>query len=123
MDLIGIYLSLPPYMHRGYKCVLVPVNDVLPLDELKDCVKLYEDEEKVIVLARVAQVTVDAFKDETGSEITAETATAMGIGDFYLGKTYESIFERYPELAGTKTIVTEDGDIEVPIVANKRWAE
>ena len=63
-----------------------------------------------------------AHQAETMNPLDISAVEAIGITWTYLGRTLEGVFERYPELNGTKIIQTEDKIEEVPIIQPHIWS-
>lgn len=116
------YWTLPAGACQGHECTVPMEDDLLSMDAFRNSLVLYSDAEKTIIVACMEPRTIEAFLAETdGAPLTAETAEDLHIGSYYLGKSFDDIFTRFPELSGTKTIVTEDGSIERPIVTEKHF--
>jgi hypothetical protein len=119
------YWTLPPGSCQGHDCRVPVEGDLLAMDAFRNCLVLYEDAEKVIVVACVEPVNIAAFLAETeGRPLTSETATEMHLGAYFLGKEFAEIFVRYPDLAGGYHVINEDGtESEIPYVKNLHFGD
>lgn len=119
---IDLFFECKPEYYDSRLCELslMPDSDVLPVDRLRNCFELYRDSEKVIVVYRADPGTIAELQNQTEciNPLSQEAVDSLGITGSYIGNLFEDIFVRYPELKNTKTIITEDGNIEIPIVNN-----
>ena len=116
------YWTLPPGSCVGHDCIVPMDDDLLNMDAFRNSLILYQDSNKIIIVACMEETSIRAFLAETdGAPLTPDTAEAMHIGAYYLGKTFADIFTKYPELAGMREIETEDGTIMVQIVEDKHF--
>ena len=120
---IETYWTLPAGACQGYTCRVQLEGDYAILDEFRNSLTLYSDENKIIIVACMEQASIDAFLDETdGLPLTPETAALLRVRNYYLGKLYSDIFKRYQELFGTYNVINEDGSESVfPIVQDKHF--
>jgi len=109
---------LPGHIKPGNRMELYDDQDIVPLDRLNNCFVVYSDEEKAIVQYRADNLTIAElqYQSECADPLSQEAVDNLGITGKYLGRTIDDVFVKYPELAGTRTIEAEDGDIEVDIV-------
>lgn len=117
---INLYFECKPEYYDSRLCELslMPDNDVLPVDKLRNCFELYRDSEKIIVVYRADPGTISELQNQTEcfNPLSQEAVDSLGITGSYIGNLFEDIFVRYPELTGTVTVQTKDGEIEVNIV-------
>jgi hypothetical protein len=120
---IETYWTLPAGSCQGHECQVPMTDDLLIMDAFRNSLVLYQDADKVIIIACMEQNSIDAFLAETdGAPLTADTAEAMHLGSYYLGKSFADVFARYPELAGTYSVLNEDGsESTFPIVQDKHF--
>ena len=103
--------------------LLIPDNDVLPLDFLNNVFEIYRDQKKVIILARLGDSELDAIKDITELDpLTVEAVKALGIEGSYIGETLDDLFLKYPVLKGNEITIVDWETISTPIVSIKTWA-
>ena len=117
---------------RIFKCapdqdisLLIPDGDNLPLDQWNNAMEIYRDEEKVVVRVRLDEACLRDMAEQTGMDpLTLEAVMTIDIAGSYVGETLESVFARWPELAGDKVVEhDEDGnEIMAPIVSRAVWA-
>lgn len=118
------YFQCKPGQLDEFKMLIMPDNDILPLDAIVHCKNIYEDSEKIICHVRLgeAEIIELANQAETNNPLDIESVIAIGITWTYLGRTTEGVFERYPELNGTKTVMDGSGTRQEPIIAPHIWA-
>lgn len=118
------YFQCKPGELKDFKMLIMPDNDVLALDSIVHCKNIYEDSEKIICHVRLGNDEIEelANQAETMNPLDISAVIAIGITWTYLGRTLEGVFERYPELNGTKTITDENGTREEPLIASHIWA-
>lgn len=117
--MIDAYFVCKPDQHKEFRMAVMPDNDILALDTLSHCKAIYQDEEKTICHCRLTEDEIRelAYHAETFNPLDISAVEAIGITWTYLGRTINGVYERYPELNGTKIV---DG-IEVPIIMNHIW--
>ena len=117
------YFQCNPDHLSGFKMAVMPDNDVLALDILEHSKEIYRDDEKIICHVRLgeAEIMELARQAETMNPLDISAVEAIGITWTYLGRTLNGVFERYPELNGTKIIQAEDKTEEVPIIQPHIW--
>lgn len=119
------YFVAKPDQVRGYNYSLTPDNDILALDVLKNSAKVYEDDDKVILLVIISDKTQARLADiaEVDDALSLEAVSTLDILGSYGGMSKADLFFRFPELEGQKQIGTnEDGQpIMVDIVADQKW--
>ena len=100
------------------RLALIPDTDILPLDILNNCFVIYEDDEKAIVQCRIDKKTIGVLAEHSECEnpLSQEAVDNLGITNSYLGRSLDDVFIRFPELAGTREVETEDGTIQVDII-------
>ena len=105
-------------MKLGNRLDLYDDTDILPLDRLQNAFIVYKDDDKAIVQYRADNLTIKelAEQSECLDPLSQEAVDNLGISGKYLGRTLSDVFLKYPELAGTRTIETDDGTVEVDIV-------
>lgn len=117
---IDLYFECSPEYYDSRLCELslMPDNDVLPVDLLRNCFELYRDDDKVIVVYRADPGTIAELQNQTESvnPLSQEAVDSLGIIGSYIGNLFDDIFVRYPELKGTAAVQTDEGEIEVDIV-------
>lgn len=118
------YFQCKPESLVGYFMAVMPDNDVLALDVLNHAKEVYRDSEKIICHVRLGDSEIQelANQAETMNPLDISAVQAIGITWTYLGRTLDGVFERYPELNGTKTITDENGTRQVPIISPHMWA-
>ena len=118
--MINLYFECKPeyYDSRLYELSLMPDNDVLPVDLLRNCFELYRDKTKVIVVYRADPGTIAELQNQTDclNPLSQEAVDSLGTTGSYIGNQFEDIFIWYPELEGTVTVPGENGDEEKDIV-------
>lgn len=117
------YFVCRPEDVKGYVMTIMPDNDILPLDVIVNSAVIYQDDDKVICHCRLDESLINelALQAETDNPLDISAVKAIGIEKTYLGRERESVFERFPELRGTKTIQTENGSQEIDIVNKNVW--
>ena len=115
---VDIFFECKPERARNNKMELWPDSDVLPLDYLHNSFVIYQDETKAIIKYRADDNTIKELQEQTGcaDPLSQEAVDILGITGSYLGRSITDVFTKYPELGGTRTLSTDDGDIEVDIV-------
>lgn len=120
---INLYFECKPELYDSRLCELslMPDNDVLPVDRLRNCFELYRDSEKVLVVYRADTETIAELQNQTecNNPLSQEAVDSLGITGSYIGNVFEDIFVRYPELEGTvitNITNTEEGETEGEIV-------
>lgn len=118
------YFQCKPGELKDFRMLIMPDNDVLPLDSIVHCKNIYEDADKIICHVRLgdSEISELAIQAETINPLDISAVQAIGITWTYLGRTLDGVFERYPELNGTKTITDENGTRQVPIISPHIWA-
>ena len=120
------YFQCSPEQYKNHKSVLLPDGDILPLDIFINSLNQYEDEEKIILLVRIDDGTIQELQDQTGcaDPLSLEAVVMLGIQDAYIGPTEEHVYERYPELRGQiQTGIDETGNpVMTDILSKGRWA-
>ena len=118
------YFQCNPESLAGYSMAVMPDNDVLMLDVLCHAKEVYRDSEKIICHVRLGDTEIQelANQAETMNPLDVSAVQAIGITWTYLGRTLDGVFERYPELNGTKTVTDDNGTREEPIIAPHIWA-
>lgn len=118
------YFQCKPEHLDGFRMAVMPDNDVLALDALNHAKEIYRDENKIICHVRLSndEIMELANQAETMTPLDISAVEAIGITWTYLGRTLDGVFERYPELNGTKTVTNENGIREEPIIAHHIWA-
>lgn len=122
--MIDAYFVCKPDQHKDFKMIVMPDNDILTLDELSHCKAIYQDDEKIICHCRLLEDEIRelAYHAETFNPLDISAVEAIGITWTYLGRTLNGIYERYPELNGTKEVKDADGNITiVPILESHIW--
>lgn len=117
------YFQCRPEHLDGFRMAVMPDNDVLALDVLNHAKEVYRDSDKVICHIRLGndEIMELAHQAETMNPLDISAVEAIGITWTYLGRTLKGVFERYPELNGTKIIQAEDKTEEVPIIQPHIW--
>ena len=118
------FLTTPQHYHH-YRATLMSDGDVLPILRHINASPVYEDNEKVIVKVRLDRNSALAVYDmvQTSNPFSAETITALGILNAYLGETLDDVYARFPELDGVRQWVDEDGvERSVPIIRDTEIA-
>jgi hypothetical protein len=116
---VDVFFEMKPaHLDPGNRARLYDDQDILPLTELQNAFVIYKDDDKAIVQYRADNMTIAELQDqsECADPLSQEAVDILGITGKYLGRTIDDVFVKYPELAGTRTVETEDGDIEVDIV-------
>ena len=116
---VDVFFEMKPaHLDAGNRARLYDDQDILPLTELQNAFVIYKDDDKAIVQYRADNMTIAELQDqsECADPLSQEAVDALGITGKYLGRTIDDVFAKYPELAGTRTVETEDGDVEVDIV-------
>ena len=125
MGTITRYFCVEPNQAQGYKSVLVPDNDILPLSNLESMIVGTLADGRKIIHAVIPDWLVQEMQEQTGLEnpLTIEGLQALDIMGKWAGMNRESVFEYFPELAGQyQAGVDEEGN---PIFVDKlmvhRW--
>lgn len=118
------YFQCKPESLDGFKMAVMPDNDVLALDVLSHAKEIYRDADKIICHVRLGtdEIKELAYQASTFNPLDISAVQAIGITWTYLGRTLAGVFERYPELNGTKTVIDENGVREEPIILPHVWA-
>lgn len=117
--MVDAYFVCKPDQHKDFRMIVMPDNDLLPLDELSHCKAIYQDNDKIICHCRLTEDEIKelAYHSEMFNPLDISAVEAIGITWTYLGRTLDGVYERYPELNGIKII----DDIEEPIIMNHIW--
>ena len=116
---IDVFFEMKPaHLDSGNRARLYDDQDILPLTELQNAFVIYQDDDKAIVQYRADNLTIAELKNqsECADPLSQEAVDALGITGKYLGRTVDDVFVKYPELAGTRMVDTDEGDVEVDIV-------
>lgn len=116
---VDVFFEMKPaHLDTGNRARLYDDQDILPLTELQNCFVIYQDSDKAIVQYRADNMTIAELQSqsECADPLSQEAVDILGITGKYLGRTVNDVFTKYPELAGTRTVETEEGPIEVDIV-------
>jgi len=118
MEINVFFECKPEHLKPGNRLDLYDDTDILPLDRLQNAFIVYKDDDKAIVQYRADNLTIKelAEQSECLDPLSQEAVDNLGISGKYLGRTLSDVFLKYPELAGTRTIETDDGTVEVDIV-------
>lgn len=118
------YFQCKPGELKEFRMLIMPDNDVLALDSIVHCKNIYEDSEKIICHVRLGDSEIEelSWQAQTMNPLDISAVQAIGITWTYLGRTLEGVFERYPELNGTKTVTDENGIREDPLILPHTWA-
>jgi hypothetical protein len=120
---LEVYWTLPAGSCVGTECRVPLEGDVLTMDSMRNSLVLYEDAEKTIIVTCVERRSLLAFLEETGGRpLDPNTAAEMGIGAYYLGKSFADVLAKYPELDGTYSVINEDGsEATFPIITERHF--
>lgn len=103
--------------------LLMPNNDVLPLDELHNAICVYKDGTKTILHVALSDRQLASMRSisEVASDI--ELVTSLNISNVWLGETRDSIFIRYPELNTVVSYIDSETGITYnrPLVLEHSW--
>lgn len=125
------FFNLNPDQHVGYKAVLVPDNDILPLYTFNNAAEIYRDYEKVIVSAIISPELLSEIKAITECDpLSIEAVHELDIADSYCGKDYTDepvagLFWYFPELSGKHKIGIDPDtgqDIMMDIAKRVEWS-
>ena len=120
------YFQCSPEQYKNHKSILLPDGDILPLDIFINSLNQYEDEEKIILLVRIDDGTIQELQDQIGcaDPLSLEAVKLLGIQKVYIGPTEEHVYTKYPELRGQiQTGTDEAGNpIMTDILSKGRWA-
>lgn len=117
------FVCKPEHLH-GFQMEILPDTDMLTLDVITNSKEIYRDPEKIICHCRLDNAIIQelAYQADTFNPLDISAVQAIGITWTYLGRTLEGVFERYPELNGTKVVEGENGPEIRPILDVHTWA-
>lgn len=118
------YFQCKPESLDAYNMAVIKDDGETPLGVITHAYAVYRDPEKVICHCRLDEPSIKALAEaaNTMNPLDISVVIAMGITWTYLGRTSNGVFERYPELNGTKIVMGETGMRVEPIVASHIWA-
>ena len=123
--MITRYFVVAPAHCEGFKAVIVPNNDNLPLDQIPNSKQLATLADGRVILHVVLSLSmIKDLQEITGiaDPLSIEAVTALGLGNTYIGPTRQDVLDMFPELDGTRTITLEDCTaIEEPILPLHEW--
>lgn len=104
------YFVVTPTQYANHTALLIPDEDVLPLDKFVNAAPLWQDSEKVILLVRLGQEDINSLAAQVDlpDSLTYEAVSVLGITTAYLGTSEEDVFVRYPELALLDVVGEDD---------------
>lgn len=116
---VGVFFECKPsHILPHNQVALYDDQDIIPLDILHNCFVIYQDDDKSIVQYRADNLTIQelAIQAEYDDPLSLIAVENLGISSKYLGRSLDDVFVKYPNLAGKRSIETEDGELEVDIV-------
>lgn len=118
------YFQCKPESLYAYNMAVIKDDGETSLGVITNAYAVYRDSEKVICHCRLDEALIQSLAEasNTMNPLDISVVIAMEITWTYLGRTLDGVFERYPELNGTKTIDGEGGSYEVPIIDSHIWA-
>ena len=123
------YFQCKPEHLTGFQMAVMPDNDVLALDIINHSKEIYRDIDKIICHCRLDDGIINelAYQANTFNPLDISAVEAIGITWTYLGRTLAGVYERYPELEGTKEVeYTDDLGVVIkrqePIIMGHIWA-
>lgn len=112
------FVVKPEHIVEHNKMALIPDDDILPLDILNNAFVIYQDEDKAIIQYRADIKTIRTLAEQSGCQnpLSQEAVDILGFTNSYLGRSLDDVFVRFPELAGTRQVETEEGTMDVDII-------
>ena len=125
------YFVLPPDQIDRFRAVVIPDDDVLPLDELPNCAPLATtDDGRVILHVQLGRVQIAniAGLSDVADPLGPEAIEALGITNSFVAQSRNGVLAQFPELDGTRTVEYTDPETgetatrEEPLLPYHKWS-